>query len=1007
MKQRTNPYIAVKSLRYRPTKIVTILEAPITSACKRVFKLMEEDYISLDFEGSDDSCNKVAVGDFIQDELFGVFVATKAQIPTYNPKTGGYHYQLKFEREYRVWKNWTFMLTQEINGDRVRHESIWVLTDKLEAHVAEIKKNLDVLEVFYGYDSNEEPLPYVVRIHDTAEHKDEVKCISYNGINILDALKQISDEFETEYWISYEQYTEENVGTYERGIINFGKCEVEGEPVVLSLETNLLDVSISENSSTYANKIYAFGSTDNLPESYRKTLDFKVDYAVGGLQEVDYSEDTYQEEGGLDQHGEEVANSRYCRSVEIPVSKGDKVIYTGYWHISSGNQTMVVGYGLVRKPLLIVASLSGQSDRTFTNYEINIPEGVRYIRAWSANAGTYGLKVMKNFGTFTFCDTTKKITADMTIGGHENKTLTILDVPQESYETDQNTTTAWKRTYPIIIDEDRTLAFKVDGEIEIDGALMVKGLITTDSENLPGSIEAEYTCKLIAVMQPNDKSVEIKSFSHDITLEPDVELVVSNELLDTRVRSSLVNGTYVLYLQQYLTFKNGIPSDKKDGVVWNTALTTNDDDTISFAELTLPKNSAVLPLLFNGTLYHVRLNPRGLDSSSEDSRCFSFIDITKDESDTDYYIDRPSGFDIDSDFTLPFYGDKIGDNVLNEGLIVTKVPLSYFASDYDDPSALTSVGERRLRLPVETGGYISKSGAFPNKTVEKVVFFDKIKPMIVLKITEVEELEKHTKEEYSDGSSTNWTWTQYRFKCKMADGTEFPFSKDFILSGETLKINFLTDMMIEDFMKGKTASDGITPLVSNLCGMTFEVNFRNSTQSFTIVRNEDFGAKLPNNILKPKVGDCFTLVGWDSRAIGSLGLIDQAEEELKAKAQSYLNAIEEDQYTFTCIMKFDYLTGLIPNVPFHTNEDEPTYTTEEDESNLKLYVANDGTYFKLLDEGTKVSLDYLPLGATGKVTRIIGYEYKLDFPFDTPKYTIGETEAYSRLKKIEKEISKL
>jgi hypothetical protein len=52
-----------------------------------------------------------------------------------------------------------------------------------------------------------------------------------------------------------------------------------------------------------------------------------------------------------------------------------------------------------------------------------------------------------------------------------------------------------------------------------------------------------------------------------------------------------------------------------------------------------------------------------------------------------------------------------------------------------------------------------------------------------------------------------------------------------------------------------------------------------------------------------------------------------------------------------------------------------------------------------------INNDALPNG--GKQSRIIGYEYKLDIPYDTPTYTVGDTEAYSRLKQIEKQLQRL
>jgi hypothetical protein len=61
----------------------------------------------------------------------------------------------------------------------------------------------------------------------------------------------------------------------------------------------------------------------------------------------------------------------------------------------------------------------------------------------------------------------------------------------------------------------------------------------------------------------------------------------------------------------------------------------------------------------------------------------------------------------------------------------------------------------------------------------------------------------------------------------------------------------------------------------------------------------------------------------------------------------------------------------------------------------------------LLDLCTQVKVYHAALPGGTKTSRIIGCEYKLDMPFDSPTYIIGETEAYSRLKQIEKQLTKL
>ena len=69
--------------------------------------------------------------------------------------------------------------------------------------------------------------------------------------------------------------------------------------------------------------------------------------------------------------------------------------------------------------------------------------------------------------------------------------------------------------------------------------------------------------------------------------------------------------------------------------------------------------------------------------------------------------------------------------------------------------------------------------------------------------------------------------------------------------------------------------------------------------------------------------------------------------------------------------------------------------------------ANGRRFYGLLDAGCKVKVNHAALPGGSKTSRVLGYEYKLDMPYDTPTYIIGETDAYSRLKKIEKQLTKL
>ena len=172
-----------------------------------------------------------------------------------------------------------------------------------------------------------------------------------------------------------------------------------------------------------------------------------------------------------------------------------------------------------------------------------------------------------------------------------------------------------------------------------------------------------------------------------------------------------------------------------------------------------------------------------------------------------------------------------------------------------------------------------------------------------------------------------------------------------------------------------------------LAGMTFEVGFNNYSQVYTLVRNEDFGASIPNEYLYPSVGDTFFLVGWNPKSISELTIVADAETELLNEATAYLNAIQQGQFTFTCRMMSDIFWRYDYGGRDASGSTPKTYG--------------------LLALGARVTISNDALPGGSKTSRIIGYEYKLDIPYDTPTYVVGETEAFSRIKQIEKQLTKL
>lgn len=232
---------------------------PINEGSKRHFLLMKEDYVMLKFS----LANPIYfhLGDGIDNEL-GIFELVDLYKPNYNTTTGAYDYELRLDAYYWKWKNKKFFYTPETTG----REAGWNLTSTLDTHLNVFLDNLRAL----GYKFREEEFTY--EIDDTVANTS--KLVSYDNVNLIDALTQMAETWECEWWITEH-------------VIHFGRCEYSS-PVdfkagnLMDTENvNVNSMQRSDSQTTYATRVYAFGSTRNIPASYRKSLIFDVKEVKG------------------------------------------------------------------------------------------------------------------------------------------------------------------------------------------------------------------------------------------------------------------------------------------------------------------------------------------------------------------------------------------------------------------------------------------------------------------------------------------------------------------------------------------------------------------------------------------------------------------------------------------------------------------------------------------------------------------------------------------------------
>ncbi len=231
----------------------TRFSTPINAGAKGRFTLMKEDYIILPFSVPDPVYFKL--GDYVNlsgvlDESLGgllskVYEIVDLQKPAFNASTGGYDYELRMDAYYWKWKNKIFKYTPEHAG----HEASWSLTAPLDVQLGVFLRNLKALG--YTYKGKE----FEFSIDSTVENK--AVAMRYDNMNLLDALFSMADKekWDCDCWIT-------------DNIIHFGRNEY-GNSVRIELGVEASAMTRSDSKGTYATRIYAFGSTRNIPADYR------------------------------------------------------------------------------------------------------------------------------------------------------------------------------------------------------------------------------------------------------------------------------------------------------------------------------------------------------------------------------------------------------------------------------------------------------------------------------------------------------------------------------------------------------------------------------------------------------------------------------------------------------------------------------------------------------------------------------------------------------------------
>ena len=327
---------------------------------------------------------------------------------------------------------------------------------------------------------------------------------------------------------------------------------------------------------------------------------------------------------------------------------------------------------------------------------------------------------------------------------------------------------------------------------------------------------------------------------------------------------------------------------------------------------------------------------------------------------------------------------------------------SWYKNDADADITKDGVVEKRLMLPnsaecsdknkqllAENGfelknGYIQVSGLREDQYVEGVTTNDDIYPRNLIKTSKVTSYEKDVENESTPEEGDNIKRTFYCVNSLTIvnnDGDkigDMAFRKSYILSGKNLHIVFQSGSLNGMDFECEFNPDGVEEILKDDEGNPIlkdgKEQINPKSQVFEIVANEDYGRFLPDITLHPKDGDTFVLYNWDSTKLGDT-LVSSASNELLTDAIKDMKKSMIDPTTYTCTAEANYSDNL-------------------GRGNLH-------------GVGDRVNLYNKGFGDSYRSSRIIGYEFNLDIPYDGAKYFVGEKPSYSRLNAMESKIEEL
>lgn len=312
-----------------------------------------------------------------------------------------------------------------------------------------------------------------------------------------------------------------------------------------------------------------------------------------------------------------------------------------------------------------------------------------------------------------------------------------------------------------------------------------------------------------------------------------------------------------------------------------------------------------------------------------------------------------SEVDFETDVSVVSMKREEGDNNTRYTRIVALGSTRNLTNDYRAPStgeAVDAIYPKRLRIPVAKGDVIDVlPDMSPEEVVEGTVIFDEVYPKRVGTIEAVGTIE-YTDTDEETGKQTKWN--AYKFK-----DSGINFKEEYMLPGQELRVSFQS---------------------GNLNGRDFALVFRKKgfsetdpSQYFEIVRTDDYGTELPNDTLKPHVGDTYVLYGFNI-ALVSEQYVPQAEQELYDTAAEWLRKQLTDTSVYECDTAIKHFADNLMDLAI----------------------------------GQKVRLVHEQFDGGYRSSRVMGFEKRLNNKYHAT-YTVGDNPAYSRFGKLEDDVKEL